>query len=130
MTTSPAIRRSTIERRPLRRRVFAPRPRKPLPRWIGRLLLGLLALLLLAAGLVACRESTRPQDLAHSVLTGRRLVTGPVCLEEAVDVSGSMAAFRPQRERAERALFAFATRELQDDVFAEARVVIRLLCRD
>jgi hypothetical protein len=92
-----------------------------MPHWLRRLLLALLALLLLMAALVSCRETRKPTSLATSTLSGPRLVTGPVCIEEAVDVSGSMTAFTAQRQQAEQALFDFARRELgRDDLFAEA----------
>lgn len=114
-TPAPAIRRSTIDRIPLHRRIFAPLPRRSMPRWLRRTLLGLLLLLLLIVALVACNESEKPVSLENSRLAGVRLTTGPVCIEEAVDVSGSMQEFIPQREHAEREMFAFAVRELTDD---------------
>jgi hypothetical protein len=118
---TPSIRRSAIDRIPLSRRVFAPSPRRKLPRWARSLLLGLLVLLLLAAGLVSCHEHEKPTSLATSTLVGPRLVTGPICIEEAVDVSGSMDSFRAEREQAEGALFDFARRELtKDDLFSAA----------
>jgi hypothetical protein len=82
--------------------------------WLGRLLLALLLVLLLLAALVACDESSKPASLSEATLVDPRLVTGPVCLEEAVDLSGSMNAYVAQRERAERELFAFGRRVLDD----------------
>jgi hypothetical protein len=118
---TPSIRRSAIDRIPLHRRVVAPSPRRQLPRWARSLLLALLVLLLLAVGLVSCREHEKPASLDTSTLAGPRLVTGPICIEEAVDVSGSMDSFRAEREQAERALFDFARRELtKDDLFSAA----------
>jgi hypothetical protein len=64
---------------------------------------------------VACREQEKPASLATSTLDGPRRVAGPVCLEEAIDASGSMTEYIPQRERAERELFAFARRALAPD---------------
>jgi hypothetical protein len=92
-----------------------------MPPWLRRLLLGLLVLLLLLLALVACREERKPESLSRSTLTGARLTTGPICLEEAVDVSGSMTQYATERQRAERELFAFAKRVLQPtDRFSQA----------
>jgi hypothetical protein len=92
---------------------YVARPPYVMPRWLRRLLLALLGLLLLLLMLVACHEERKPETLSRSELTGARLTTGPICLEEAVDVSGSMLAYTAQREQAERELFAFAKRELE-----------------
>jgi hypothetical protein len=73
----------------------------------------LLSQLLLIALLVLLNECQKPGSLARSVLGDPRLITGPACVDEAVDVSGSMQQFTPQRERAERELFEFARRELE-----------------
>jgi hypothetical protein len=83
------------------------------PRWLRKLLLLLLVLVLLLLALVTCNEREKPVSLATSTLDGPRLTTGPICIEEAVDVSGSMTVYTAQRERAERELFAFARRELE-----------------
>jgi hypothetical protein len=83
-----------------------------MPGWLRALLIALLVLLLVLLLLAAWDRANQPQSLAESTLAGPRSVTGAVCIEEAVDVSGSMAAFRAQRESAERALFGFAHREL------------------
>ncbi|WP_328458401.1 hypothetical protein [Amycolatopsis sp. NBC_00438] len=116
-----SIRRSTIERIPLFRRGFRPEPRRHLPRWVRRLLLGIAAAAMFAAVLVSCNESRKPASLAASTLQGPRLVTGRICIEEAVDVSSSMEPFTAPREVAERELFTFARRELRpDDQLAEA----------
>lgn len=111
---SPVVRRSVFARTPLLRRPWTRTVGTggPYWRWARRLLLALLALLLLLAALVGCHENRKPADLATSILDGRRLAAGPVCIEEAVDLSGSMTKYVPQRERAERALFTFARREL------------------
>jgi hypothetical protein len=92
---------------------YVARPPYVLPRWLRRLLLVLLALLLLLLALIACDEERKPESLAGSTLTGARLTAGPVCIEEAVDVSGSMVQYTAQREQAERELFAFAKRVLE-----------------
>lgn len=122
MTTHTAsVRRSTIDRVPLYRRAFTPAPRRRAPRWLRQALLALGLILLVLVALVSCQESEKPQSLADATLEGPRLVTGPICLEEAVDVSGSMDAFRAQRESAEAALFTFARRFLRrDDLFSTA----------
>lgn len=92
-----------------------------MPTWLRRLLWLLLLLLLLLVALVAWHEDRKPESLATSVLVGPRQVTGGVCVEEAVDLSGSMTAFTAERERAERELFDFAHRQLlPEDSFAEA----------
>lgn len=116
-----SIRRPAVGRVAAARQAFAPEPPWRMPLWLRRLLIWLLALALLIAALVTCRETRKPTSLDTSTLGGPRLVTGPICIEEAVDVSGSMTAFTAQRERAERALFDFARRELgRDDLFAAA----------
>jgi hypothetical protein len=116
-----SVRRSTIDRIPLHLRPFATEPRRKLPRGVRRALLALAALLLLLLALVSCHESEKPASLADSALVGPRLVSGPVCIEQAVDVSGSMTAFRAQRELAEKELFAFAAKALTtNDLYAEA----------
>jgi hypothetical protein len=112
--TSP-IRHTVWDRMPMYRRIYQPAPRRSLPVWLRRLLWALLLLVLLLLALVACHESEKPASLDGAALVGPRLTTGPVCVEEAVDVSGSMLAYTAQRERAERELFAFARRELAPD---------------
>jgi hypothetical protein len=114
---APPVRRSVIERTPAIRQPYAPPPPRKLPRWARWLLLAaLLALLLLFV-----RQVRQPDTLAHSRLAGSRLVTGPICVEEAVDVSGSLARFQAQRQAAEDQLFRFARRALhRDDLFSEA----------
>ncbi|GAA3934356.1 VWA domain-containing protein [Actinoplanes auranticolor] len=107
------LRRSVYSRTAVGRAGYAARPPYVMPTWLRRLLLVLLCLLLLLLALVACHEEQKPETLSGSTLTGARLTTGPICLEEAVDVSGSMLEYTAQRERAERELFAFAKRELQ-----------------
>jgi hypothetical protein len=111
--SSPSIRSSPFTRTSLARSLFDQPTRRPFPRWLRRLLLVLLALLLLLIALVACNENEKPLSLATSTLDGPRLTTGPICIEEAVDVSGSMTAYTAQRERAEGELFTFARRELE-----------------
>jgi hypothetical protein len=118
--TSP-IRHAVWTRIPMYRRIYQPAPRRSLPVWLRRLLWALLLLLLLLIALVACDENEKPTGLDDSTLAGPRRTTGPVCVEEAVDVSGSMVAYTAQREYAERELFAFARRELwPDDMFSAA----------
>ncbi len=115
------IRHSVLARSPIGRALYRPLPDRVFPGWLRRLLLALLALLLLLTALVSCHESRKPASLATSALIGPRLTTGPVCLEEAVDISGSMTQYTGEREHAERELFAFARRELgKDDLFSEA----------
>lgn len=106
------VRRSSIVRAPLNRRLYRPRTPWRLPSWLRNLLLGLAGLAALLGAFVACDESEVPSSLAESSLEGSRRVTGGVCIEEAVDVSGSMNSFRSARESAERELFTFARREL------------------
>jgi hypothetical protein len=106
------LRKSVFTRTAIGRGPYAAQPPYVMPRWLRRLLLGLLGLLLLLLGLTACHEDRKPVSLANSTLTGVRRTTGPVCIEEAVDVSGSMVQYTAQREQAERELFAFAKREL------------------
>jgi hypothetical protein len=106
------IRRTAFQRKALSRYFYRPAAVRRMPRWLKWLLISLLLLLLLIVGLVSCHESQKPASLATSALVGPRLTTGPVCLEEAVDVSGSMVPYTAQRERAEQQLFAFARREL------------------
>ena len=118
--TQPVL-RSSVVRAPVARRVFQPAPGFRVPGWLRALLLVLLALLLAALALKAWHEAQQPQSLSQSSLAGARTVGGPVCIEEAVDVSGSMSGFRSERESAERELFAFAHRELApDDRFSSA----------
>src|SRR4051794_20374952 len=119
-STNP-VRYSVFARTPLSRAPYGNRLGEPFTRWLRRLLLLLLSLLLLLLALVACVEHEKPASLATSTLSGPRLTTGPICLEEAVDISSSMTVYTPQRERAERELFAFARRELEPgDVLSEA----------
>ena len=62
-----------------------------------------------------------PSNLAGATLDGRRTVTGPVCIDQAQDVSGSMKPYATQRDEAVAQLLSFATRELRgDDLLAEA----------
>jgi len=120
LTPPKRIRRPAIGRIPVRRRGLAPAP-GVLPRWLRALLIGVPLLLLLGtlAGLV--RELQMPPSLAHAKLTGAPTATGPICLEEAVDVSGSLVAYAPQRDAAESEMFSFARRQLpRDDLFSEA----------
>jgi hypothetical protein len=103
------------------RRVYQPAPGFRFPGWLRTLLLVLLPLLLALLAFKAWHEAQRPQSLSQSTLAGARTVGGPVCIEEAVDVSGSMSVFSSERESAERELFAFAHRELApDDRFSSA----------
>lgn len=120
MTKTSSIRRSLIERSTVGRQVLAvPRKRKA-PAWLRRALRFLVSSLLLFLLTLGLEESEKPSSLQTSTLAGPRLTTGPVCLDEAVDVSGSMTAFTQQRTDAEQALFGFATRELRDeDLFSE-----------
>jgi hypothetical protein len=119
-TPSPRVRRSAIYRSPVGRRVFGP-ARRGMPRWARRLLLMLPLLLLLLPLLLLGRQARLPSSLASSTLVGPRLVSGPICIEEAVDISGSLTSFAAQRNQAEDDLFAFARRELhKSDLFSEA----------
>lgn len=111
------LRRPVAGREPVSRRPLSARRRPRLPRRLVALLLGLLLLL---AALIGLGEALKPTALATSTLDGPRLVTGPICLEEAVDVSSSMTAFTAQRERAERELLDFAPRELPSDRLSTA----------
>ncbi|SDH52937.1 hypothetical protein SAMN05216553_12633 [Lentzea fradiae] len=120
MKTS-SIRRSLIERSAVGRQVISVPRRRKAPAWLRRALRFLVSSLFLLLLTLALEESEKPSSLENSMLAGPRLTTGPVCLDEAVDVSGSMAAFTPQRMAAEQALFDFATRELgDDDLFSES----------
>lgn len=108
------VRKTVAGRRDISREPFSPRRRWVAPRWLRRLLAGLLLIFILPWLLGALAEETqKPTGLATSVLVGPRLAAGPVCIEEAVDLSGSMTAFTPERERAEAELFTFARRELE-----------------
>lgn len=108
------VRKTVIGREDVSREPFTPKKRWTMPRWLRRLIVVLLALFILPALLGALLEETqKPTGLATSVLAGPRQATGPVCIEEAVDLSSSMTAFVPARERAETELFSFARRELQ-----------------
>jgi hypothetical protein len=119
--SSQTLRRSSIARAPVSRHVYRPAGPLRIPRWLRNLLLGLLVLLLIALALLALRQHGRPQSLAGSSLAGPRKVNGAACIEEAVDVSGSMTAFRSEREAAERELFTFARRALApSDQFSSA----------
>ncbi|TDP92922.1 vWA domain-containing protein [Labedaea rhizosphaerae] len=113
-TATPDRGQRLVERIPLHQKQPTAKPPKKMPHWLARLLQLLAILLLLLLAVVSCRESEKPTSLATSTLAGPRLVTGPICLEEAVDVSGSMEQFRDQREQAELALFTFARRVLTD----------------
>jgi hypothetical protein len=106
------VRRPVVGREPVARHPFAPRRRRQMPRWLRRFLVGQLLFLLVFTLL---NELQKPTGLPVSTLVGPRLAPGPVCIEEAVDVSASMTSFTPQRERAEQELFAFARRELRPD---------------
>ncbi|GAA0895842.1 VWA domain-containing protein [Virgisporangium aurantiacum] len=71
----------------------------------------------------AARDATAdpPTSLAAATLTGKRTVSGPVCIDQAQDVSGSMKRYAAQRDEAVAQLLSFATRELRgDDLLAEA----------
>lgn len=117
----PRIRHPAIDRIPVFRRGFAAPAPGRVPRWARALLLLLPLLLMLAVATDLFHQSRIPTSLTTSTLTGTRLVTGPICLEEAVDVSGSLTAFAGQRNQAEDEMFAFARRELhKNDLFSEA----------
>lgn len=80
-----------------------------------------LILLPLLAALGFLLWQGQPANLAQARLAGPRLVTGPICVEQAVDVSGSLAAYAAQRDQAEDEMFGFARRELhRDDLFSES----------
>ncbi len=114
------IRQEAVGRIPAGRGPFTPKGRRKMPRWVRALLISILLQLLLLALLAGWDESKKPTSLAGSYLAGARQVPGPVCVDEAVDVSGSMVQYTAQRNRAERALAEFSRRELKaDDVFAE-----------
>ena len=107
------VRKTVIGREDVSRQPFTPRRRWATPRWIRRVISGLLVLFILPWLLGALVEETqKPASLATSTLIGPRLATGSICIEEAVDLSASMTAYTPQRERAEAELFDFARREL------------------
>jgi hypothetical protein len=107
------VRKTVIGREDVSRRPFTPRRRWATPHWLRRAISGLLVLFILPWLLGALtEEAQKPTGLATSMLVGPRMATGPVCIEEAVDLSASMTAYTPQRERAEAELFAFARREL------------------
>ncbi|MFG3557843.1 VWA domain-containing protein [Micromonospora sp. NPDC047557] len=95
------------------------------PLW-RRLLRPLLATLLVLGLLGFCALQIRkqlgpPGSLDQAVLEGTRRVTGPVCIDEAQDVSGSMERYTALREQAVEQLFLFAHRELRPtDQLAEA----------
>lgn len=106
---TPPLRRPVVGRTPVSRHPFAPALRWRVPPRLRKFLVGQL---LLIALLVLLGECQKPADLQAAALVGPRLAPGAICMEEAVDVSGSMQAFLPQREAAERELFAFARRSL------------------
>jgi hypothetical protein len=86
----------------------------------------LLPALLLAAApaivdAVAGATADPPSNLASATLDGRRTVKGPVCIDQAQDVSESMEPYAAQRDEAVGQLLSFANRELRgDDLLAEA----------
>src|SRR5690349_8784858 len=106
---APRIRQSAISRFPVGRRALSPDPRGR-RRWLLPLLL--LGLLPLIAALAYLAGLGGPPSLSRSALAGPRLVTGPICVEEAVDVSGSLTHYAAQRDQAEDELFDFARRTL------------------
>jgi hypothetical protein len=117
----PPVRRPAISRFPVSRHPYARPPRGRLPRWARALLAIALALVLLAGAAGLIHRGTQPRSLATSTLRGPRLVTGPICIEEAVDISGSLTAYAAQRDHAEHEMFTFARRHLRrDDLFSEA----------
>jgi hypothetical protein len=119
LNTSGGIRRSAIDRIPARRRAAA--PSRDVPRWLRALLIIVPLLLLLGTLAGLAQELRMPPSLAQARLTGAPTVTGPICIEEAVDVSGSLAAYASQRDEAETEMFRFARRQLpRNDLFAEA----------
>lgn len=66
-------------------------------------------------------DSAPPATLAAASLDGRRTVKGPVCIDQANDVSGSMDRYAAERDAAVDQMLRFANRELRpDDMFAEA----------
>jgi hypothetical protein len=116
---APRIRRSAISRFPVGRRALSPYPRGG--RWRSLLPLLLLGLLPLIAALAYLSGLGGPSSLPRSTLAGSRLVTGPICVEEAVDVSGSLTDYAAPRDQAEIELFEFARRTLRrDDLFSES----------
>ncbi|MFY1637655.1 hypothetical protein ACN27F_31015 [Solwaraspora sp. WMMB335] len=116
--THPAwsIRHDVFTRSPLSHAPRQPPPGRRMSRWSLRLrlLLAPLAPIASLAALIACAEHDKPRSLATSVLAGPRRVTGPVYLDEAVDVPGSMTTHTTQREQAERKPLGFARRGLGD----------------
>lgn len=66
-------------------------------------------------------SSGSPSTLAAATLDGKRKQAGPVCIDQAQDVSESMEPYAGQRAAAVTQLLAFAERELRgDDLLAEA----------
>ncbi|WP_018801898.1 vWA domain-containing protein [Salinispora arenicola] len=110
------IHRPGIQHASLRR----PRPGRD-HRLRRRLLLALTFVPLLLLAPVICREENRIPSLDQAELVGPRSATGPLCIEQAVDMSGSMARFEAERGQAVEQFIRFAHRELaRDDVIAEA----------
>jgi hypothetical protein len=110
--------RSTVVRAPIDRRAYRPVRRRRVPRWLWA---ALAVLPLIALALFALHRVDGPGSLATAALAGPRAVRGPVCVEEAVDVSSSMNNYRAEREAAEAQLFDFARRELAPgDLFSSA----------
>ena len=122
MLTSPEhIRRPAIDRIPARRRAIA-LPSLNVPRrWLRALLIIVPLLLLLGTLAGLAQELRMPSSLAQAKLAGAPAVTGPICIEEAVDVSGSLVRYASQRDEAENEMFSFARRQLpRNDLFSEA----------
>ncbi|MEV0663682.1 vWA domain-containing protein [Actinomadura luteofluorescens] len=97
---------------------------RPAPRYERRRrALGLLAAMLCAALLLVClllwSDDDDPKDLHSSTLAGVRRTHGPVCLDLAVDYSGSMRSKAATRDAALAELQSFIQRNLRpEDVLA------------
>ena len=91
-------------------------------RWLRALPIIVPLLLLLGTLAGLAQELWRmPSSLARARLAGAPMVTGPICIEEAVDVSGSLVAYASQRDEAETEMFSFARRQLpRNDLLSEA----------
>jgi hypothetical protein len=109
--SAASVRTPVSERQAVGRSVVEARSRRRwhIPRGLRKFLI---SNLLLVALLLLLSECQKPTSLTESALLGPRLATGPVCIDEAVDVSGSMTSFTPQRQLAEAALFDLARRQL------------------
>ncbi len=103
----PAIGRTAIGREP-----FVPIGRWRMPKWLRRVLIALLIQALILAAYAAVDEVRKPRSLATSELTGTRRVNGRICIDEAVDISGSMQPYAAEGNRADQELYAFSRREL------------------